>query len=94
MTRLTQKWRVVARNTLISGISLLGILAATLAPAHAFDLDAKAYIVGNADTGKIVLEKNADMPIQPASLTKMMTLYLLFDAIKRGNISMDDSLAG
>jgi D-alanyl-D-alanine carboxypeptidase len=49
-------------------------------------------LVVNADTGQVLYEKNAGGKRFPASLTKMMTLYLTFDALKKGKLSMDDTL--
>lgn len=47
-------------------------------------------IIIDAQTGKVVSEHNADRPDYPASLTKMMTLYLAFGALEQGKISLDD----
>lgn len=49
-------------------------------------------IVIDAETGKVVSEQNADAPNYPASLTKMMTLYLLFEALDKGRINLDTPL--
>lgn len=49
-------------------------------------------LVVNADNGQILYEKNAGGIRYPASLTKMMTLYLTFDALKKGKLQMGDSL--
>ena len=49
----------------------------------------QSYIVIDAGTGKALAESNADAPAHPASLTKMMTLYLLFDALKHGKVTLD-----
>ena len=46
-----------------------------------------AVIVVDADSGKVVLAQNADIAVYPASLTKMMTLYIVFDALKHGRLS-------
>ena len=46
-------------------------------------------IVVDADTGRVLHEANADIASPPASLTKMMTLYMLFDALKRGEVRMN-----
>jgi D-alanyl-D-alanine carboxypeptidase (penicillin-binding protein 5/6) len=43
-------------------------------------------------TGNIILEKNPDEPLEPASLTKIMTAYLTFKEIKAGRLSMDDEV--
>src|SRR5690606_11414683 len=48
-----------------------------------------AAILIDADTGKILYEQNAETTLGIASMTKMMTEYILFDAIKEGTISWD-----
>ncbi|MDZ4094855.1 MAG: serine hydrolase [Paracoccaceae bacterium] len=48
-----------------------------------------AAIVMDARTGETLYSKNADTRLHPASLTKMMTLYITFGAIERGEISLD-----
>src|SRR3990167_5880532 len=51
-----------------------------------------ASIVICAETGKILHEKNADAVTPPASLTKMMTLYLTFKALREGKLTFDQNL--
>lgn len=51
---------------------------------------AKAWILVDAATGNIIAEQNADAPMYPASLTKMMTSYLAIDAIEAGKIAEED----
>lgn len=53
---------------------------------------ATSSIVVDAKTGKVLSSRNADVKKYPASLTKIMTLYMVFDAIEKGKISMDDDL--
>lgn len=48
-----------------------------------------AAIVMDARTGETLYSKNADTRLHPASLTKMLTLYIAFEEIRRGNISLD-----
>ena len=48
-----------------------------------------AAMVIDARSGKVLHSRNADTRLHPASLTKMMTLYVVFDAIKKGEISLD-----
>jgi D-alanyl-D-alanine carboxypeptidase len=50
-----------------------------------------AYVV-DALTGKVLLDEDGDAPRYPASLTKMMTLHLLFDAVAAGRLSLDSDL--
>ncbi len=52
-----------------------------------------ASIVIDAETGAVLSETNADVPHYPASLTKMMTLYLVFEALETGRLSFDQRLA-
>ncbi|MBF9032704.1 D-alanyl-D-alanine carboxypeptidase [Rhodobacterales bacterium HKCCE2091] len=48
-----------------------------------------AAMVMDARTGEVLHSRNADTRLHPASLTKMMTLYIAFEAVQRGEISMD-----
>jgi len=50
------------------------------------------WILLNADTGQVLSEKNADVLTYPASLTKMMTLYLTFEALNQGKLRLDQRL--
>ncbi len=54
------------------------------APYAAFVMDAR--------TGEVFHSKNANTKLHPASLTKMMTLYIAFQAIENGEISLDDKV--
>ncbi|MEC8467393.1 MAG: D-alanyl-D-alanine carboxypeptidase family protein [Pseudomonadota bacterium] len=56
---------------------------------YAINLNAESYYIVEQDTGSVVLEKNADLQMGPASLTKMMTAYLLFEAIERGDLTLE-----
>jgi D-alanyl-D-alanine carboxypeptidase len=51
-----------------------------------------AALIVDGSTGRVVYARNADLERHPASLTKMMTLYLLFDALKQGKVSMTTPL--
>lgn len=51
-----------------------------------------AAMVMDARTGKVLHARNADTRLHPASLTKMMTLYIAFEAIERGEISLDSKV--
>lgn len=63
--------------------------AATPAPPA---LEATAYILVDAATGKVLAENNADQQIPPASLTKMMSDYVIASELKRGAIHADDKV--
>ncbi len=53
-------------------------------------LSAKAYILMDATTGQILVEHNADLQLPPASLTKMMTSYVLSSELASGSVAKDD----
>ncbi len=62
---------------------------AILASAHLAMAAPYASLVMDARTGQVLEAENADARLHPASLTKMMTLYIAFQAIKHGEISLD-----
>ncbi|MYK31155.1 MAG: D-alanyl-D-alanine carboxypeptidase [Boseongicola sp. SB0670_bin_30] len=51
-----------------------------------------AAMVMDARTGEVLHSRNADTKLHPASLTKMMTLYVVFDAVERGEIGLDQKV--
>jgi D-alanyl-D-alanine carboxypeptidase len=51
-----------------------------------------AAVVMDARSGEVLHARNADTRLHPASLTKMMTLYVVFDAVERGEISLDKQI--
>ncbi|RMF39696.1 MAG: D-alanyl-D-alanine carboxypeptidase [Alphaproteobacteria bacterium] len=75
---------------------LMPRLAATAAlcllplAAPALDTSARAAMVVEHETGTVLLAKNVDTPLPPASMSKLMTLAMLFDALKEGRLSLDN----
>ena len=55
-------------------------------------IDAKAYVLMDADSGKILAEKNMDQKRPPASLTKLMTLYVTSAAIQQQQVKLTDKV--
>ena len=72
-----------------AGLLALAALAFSSAPAWA---DKYASIVINMDTGQVLHDRSADEPRHPASLTKVMTLYMVFDAIDAGKLKLSDRM--
>jgi len=56
------------------------------------EVAASSYILIDAATGQVIMEKNADEPLPPASLTKIMTAYIVEYEIDSGNLSLDDQV--
>ncbi|MEO0774692.1 MAG: D-alanyl-D-alanine carboxypeptidase family protein, partial [Pseudomonadota bacterium] len=69
---------------------ILSLLIAV--PAHAFETQARGAIVIDLSTGTVLLDKNADEPQPPASMSKLMTLYMAFEAIRDGRLQLDEKL--
>ena len=62
------------------------------AAAPEMGLTAASCILMEASTGTVLYEKNSDARLSPASITKIMTLILIFDALEQGKISLTDSV--
>jgi D-alanyl-D-alanine carboxypeptidase (penicillin-binding protein 5/6) len=78
-----------ARNLAILALSLLLAAPAT---AQVFETTAGSAIVIDHNTGQILLAKNAEVPLPPASMSKLMTLYMTFEALEDGRLSLDTVL--
>lgn len=73
------------RSLLLTSALILGLAG----PGQAFDTAAKSAFVLDFGTGTVLMEKQADVPLPPASMSKLMTTYMLFEALKDGRVSMD-----
>ncbi|KIN64179.1 D-alanyl-D-alanine carboxypeptidase [Sulfitobacter noctilucicola] len=77
---------------------MIRLLAASLAlilttlSAAAFETKATAAYVIDQTTGTVLLAKNADDPLPPASMSKLMTLYMAFEAVTSGRLKIDEAL--
>lgn len=56
-------------------------------------INARGYILMDAQSGEILAQQNADVRMQPASLTKLMTMYIISNALKSGKIHLTDSVS-
>ncbi|WP_010648926.1 serine hydrolase [Oceanobacillus massiliensis] len=65
------------------------IMQPVTAKAETFDLKAQSAILVDGNTGKILYAKSPDVALPPASMTKMMTEYLVWEAIENGEITWD-----
>ena len=80
------------RNVLISLFALLALAAACVVPASAqnFDTSAPQALLMDADTGTILLAKEINTKIPPASLAKLMTMEVVFNRLKEGSLKLTD----
>jgi D-alanyl-D-alanine carboxypeptidase (penicillin-binding protein 5/6) len=82
----------LSRVGLLSLFCLLcAAIATTATPARAFDTAAREAILIDFATGTVLLEKDADKPMPPASMSKLMTVFMLFERLKEGAVSLDDT---
>ncbi len=61
-------------------------------PSAAFETQAREALLIDAETGATLLEKNAHHPMPPASMSKIKTIYLVFEALRDGRLSLEDTL--
>jgi D-alanyl-D-alanine carboxypeptidase (penicillin-binding protein 5/6) len=61
-------------------------------PAASIDTEAAHAFIIETETGTVLLDKGADERMPPASMSKMMTAYLVFDMLKKGRAKLDDEL--
>jgi D-alanyl-D-alanine carboxypeptidase (penicillin-binding protein 5/6) len=55
-------------------------------------LNASSYILADADSNRVIAEKDADTPVEPASITKIMSGFLVFQSLAEGLISLEDKV--
>ena len=82
--------RILSRR-LLAGLLMGAALLFGPAAANAIETAAKQALVVDYETGSVLFDKNADDQIHPASMTKLMTLYILFDQLKQGKLKLDDT---
>ena len=73
-------------------ISLILIFVFLSSKAYSFDTNARAAYVVDQTSGTVLLSKNADLPLPPASMSKLMTLYMAFEFIKAGRLGLEEKL--
>jgi D-alanyl-D-alanine carboxypeptidase (penicillin-binding protein 5/6) len=81
---------MILRRTYIAVIVL--VLMPFMAVAQAFDTRAKAAYVLDQTTSTVLLSKNADTPLPPASMSKLMTIYMAFEAVSDGRLEITEKL--
>jgi len=73
-------------------LPLLLALIGLAGGATAFETRAKAAYVLDVTTGTVLMHKNADTPLPPASMSKLMTLFVAFEAIRDGRLTLEEKL--
>jgi serine-type D-Ala-D-Ala carboxypeptidase (penicillin-binding protein 5/6) len=95
----TRGLRIVAAGLLLAAVSFVAVGAASVMTAAApslgnkdnsFQTSVPDAILIEPTTDSVLFEKNADQPVAPASLAKLMTLEFVFNQIKQGQLKLDD----
>jgi D-alanyl-D-alanine carboxypeptidase (penicillin-binding protein 5/6) len=74
-------------------LALILALAAPMAQAQGYDSRATALWVEDLTTRTVLMEKDARRPLPPASMSKLMTLYMLFEALRDGRVTMETTFS-
>ena len=86
----------MTRRRLRNALSILAAagLAAVLAspPVSAIETTAREAFLIDATTGRVLLDKNSDVSMPPASMSKIMTIYMVFERLKDERLALDDEL--
>lgn len=80
------------RFLLLGLAAVLSALGSPVRTAAAFETAARAAIVIDHRTGRELFAKNPDLPVPPASMSKLMTALLVFEEIEAGRLKLDDTL--
>ncbi|MBP1532125.1 MAG: D-alanyl-D-alanine carboxypeptidase [Alphaproteobacteria bacterium] len=75
------------------GFSVLCCTVLAALPAYSYETAARNAILMDYDTGEYLYEKNITEPVPPASMSKLMTVYILMSKIKDGSIKLDDTFS-
>lgn len=90
-SRMARGGRTIAKKIIVPfAILLILLLASNLSAQGARNLSVHSAILMDMTTGRILLAHNADDPLQPASITKVLSLYLADEAIRDGKVRPTD----
>jgi D-alanyl-D-alanine carboxypeptidase (penicillin-binding protein 5/6) len=82
----------LARSLRRAGLLFVAaVTAATAGYAQSIETPARQALMVDYETGAVMLEKNSDEPMHPASMSKLMTLYMVFERLKKKTLSLDDT---
>ena len=84
--------RTMMKKLLCSMMMFLLLVSVPVPVMAAPEIDAPSYILMEASTGKVICEQNADERRSPASITKIMTLLLIFDYLNTGRVTLQSEV--
>ena len=94
MKIMKKRWNHLTSWILLLVITIqLTVLHTTKVYAAEIELESPAAVLMEASTGRVLYEKNADEQRMLASVTKIMTILLIFEALESGNINLEDKVS-
>src|SRR3954468_23955757 len=78
----------------LGGLLILGLAAGFAGNAYAVDppnTDSDHVYIVDYNTGSVLYDKAGEEKLHPASMSKLMTVYLLFEALKKGDVKLTDT---
>ena len=81
-----------ARSRALAAVLSLAMVTVGASNAAALETSAREAIVIDATSNTVLFEKDADAPMPPASMSKIMTAYVVFQRLKQGRLSLEDKL--
>ncbi|WP_245628186.1 D-alanyl-D-alanine carboxypeptidase family protein [Shouchella shacheensis] len=85
-------WKKMSFSFFASLLAVTALMAPQAAGAESLEIDGSAAILVDANSGQILFEDNIDEQLAIASMTKMMTEYLVLEAVETGEIAWDDEV--
>lgn len=85
-------WKTRALAWVLVIVLVIGNVGTAFAETSGPQIEAPSALLMEASTGTVIYEKDADIQRNPASVTKIMTLILIFDALQSGKIKLSDQV--
>ena len=79
--------------SLILAVLMIALPVFSIGAEAEIEVEAKSVILMEAQSGRVLYEENADEPLPPASVTKIMTLLLVMEALEEGKIALNDMVS-
>ena len=82
---------LIQRSVYVALALAIPVLHTTLVSAQLIDTPARNAYVLDLSTDTVLLSKQSDLPMPPASMSKLMTVYMVFERLKKGSLNLDDT---
>ena len=86
-----RRWSLTGLLAAVALCSPLAVLAQAAAAPQPPEIAARSYLLLDVSANQVLAARDPDTPVEPASLTKLMTAYLAFDALKQKKITLDQT---